>query len=116
MNRDAPSSSLLSWARSELSLVQPPSTRWREIFVVTKSFLQSAGLQPVLSVYANQHFHLKVLHLLQLMQDPDIGLIDIAESGFHTGVFEPIRFSGIWRYQATEFRIQSKKTRTPCLV
>ena len=38
------------------------------------------------------------------MQDPDIGLIDIAESGFHMGVFEPIRFSGIWRRQQTEAR------------
>ena len=36
------------------------------------------------------------------MQDPYIGLIYIAESGFHTGVFEPIRFSGVWRRQATE--------------
>ena len=36
------------------------------------------------------------------MQDPDIGLIDTAESGFHTGVFEPIRFSGVWRRQTAE--------------
>ena len=84
--------------------MQPPLTRLREISVVTKSFLQSAGLQPVLSVYLNQPFHLKLLrHVLQLMQDPDIGLIDRAESGFHTGVFEPIRFFGIWRCEATEF-------------
>ena len=38
------------------------------------------------------------------MQDPDIGSTDMAESGFHTGVFEPVRFSGIWRRQATEAR------------
>ena len=41
---------------------------------------------------------------LQLMQDPDIGLIEMAESGVHTGVSEPIRFSGIWRRQRTEMR------------
>ena len=38
------------------------------------------------------------------MDNPDIGLIDIAESGFHTGVFEPIKVSGIWRHQQIEAR------------
>ena len=57
-----------------------------EIFAVTTSFLQSAGLQPDQSTHPNQPFRLGLLrHLLQLMQDPDIGLIDIAESGFPYG-------------------------------
>ena len=38
------------------------------------------------------------------MHDPNIGLIDIAESGFHTGVFKPIQFSGIWRRQQSDAR------------
>ena len=41
-------------------------------------------------------------NLLQVMQDPDMGLIDTAESGFHTDVFEPIQFSGIWHRQTAE--------------
>ena len=36
------------------------------------------------------------------MQNPDMGLIDTAESGFHTDVFEPIQFSGIWHRQTAE--------------
>ena len=73
--------------------------------MVIEFFLQSAGLHLNLSVHPNQPFRLGLLrNLLQLMQDSDIGLIDIAESGFHTGVFEPIRFSGIWRRQQTEAR------------
>ena len=40
---------------------------------------------PVLSAHPNQPFRLELLrHSLQLMQDPDIGLVDMAESGFHT--------------------------------
>ena len=31
-----------------------------------------------------------------------MGLIDTAESGFHTDVFEPIQFSGIWHRQTAE--------------
>ena len=53
--------------------------------------------QPALSLKAHSH-------LLQLMQNPDIGLIDSAESGFHTGVFEPTGFAGNWRRQQTEAR------------
>ena len=37
-------------------------------------------------------------------QHPDVNLIDIAESDFHMGVFEPIRLSGIWYRQQTEER------------
>ena len=63
--------------------------------------------QPALSLKAHPH-------LLQLMQNPDIGLIDIAESGFHTGAFEPIGFAGNWRRQQTEARedlpLKSKDT------
>ena len=48
-----------------------------DIFATTKSFLQSAGLQPNLSVHPNQPFRLGLLrNLLQLMQETDIGLID----------------------------------------
>ena len=72
------------------------------ILAATKSFLQSAGLHPNLSFHPNQPFRLGLLrNLLQLTQDSDMGLIDIAESGFHTCVFEPIRSSGIWRRQQT---------------
>ena len=76
-----------------------------DILGATKSFLRSAGPHPNLSAHSNQPFRLGLLrNLLQLMQNPDIGLIDIAESGFHTAVFEPIRFSGIWLRQQTEAR------------
>ena len=76
-----------------------------DILVATSSFPQSAGFHPNLSVHPNQPFRLWLIrHLLQLMQDPDIGHIDTAESGFHTGVFEPIWFSGIWRRQQIEAR------------
>ena len=61
------------------------------------------GLQPDQSIHPNQPFRLGLLrHLLQVMQDPDLGLIDTAESGFHTDVFEPIQFSGIWHRQTAE--------------
>ena len=79
-----------AWAARNRSLFMQDKHN-DEIFAVTKSFLRSAGLQPDQSTHPNQPFRLVLLrHLLQLMQDPDIGLIDIAESGFHTGVFEPI--------------------------
>ena len=62
---------------------------------MTTSWWQSAGLHPNLPVHPNQPFRLaRLRNLLQLM----------AESGFHTGVFEPVRFSGICRRQATEAR------------
>ena len=99
-----------------------------DILAAAQSFLQSAGFRPNLSAHPKQPFRLGLIrHLLQLMQDPDIGLIDIAESGFHTGVFEPIRFSGIWRRQQDEAREDlplkiydtnwksPKKTQKPCL-
>ena len=76
-----------------------------DILAATKSFLQSAGFHPHLSVHPNQPFRLGLIrNVLQLMQDPDVALIDIAKSGFHTGVFEPTGFSGIWRRQQTEPR------------
>ena len=76
-----------------------------DILAATQSFLQSSGFHANLSVHPNQPFRLGLIrHLLQLMQDPHIGHIDIAESGFTTGVFEPIRFSGFPRHQQTEAR------------
>ena len=77
-----------------------------DILAATKSFLQSAVLHPNLSVHlkTSLSFGASPQPILQLMQDPDMGLIDMAEPGFHTGVFEPTRFSGIWRRQATEAR------------
>ena len=67
----------------------------------TKSFLQAAGLRRDLSIVPGQPFRLGLIrHPLLLMHDPDTGLIDIAESGFHTGVFEPIKCSGIWSQQS----------------
>ena len=76
-----------------------------DLLAATKVFLQASGLHPDVSIHADQSFRLGLLrNLLQLMRDPDIGLIDIAVSGFHTGVFEPVRFSGIWRRQQTETR------------
>ena len=61
---------------------------WRQQSV----FCSQQGFYPNLSAHPNQPFRSGLIrHLLQLMQDPDIGPIDIAESGFHTGVFEPIR-------------------------
>ena len=99
-----------------------------DILAATKSFLQSEGLQPDLSVAPNQPFRSGLpRNFLQHMDDPDIGLIDIAESGFHTGVFEPIKVSGIWRHQQIEARedlpikhtaqtgSQLKMIQTPCL-
>ena len=66
-----------------------------------KFFLQAAGLRPDLSIVPGQPFRLGLIrHLLLLMHDPDTGLIDIAESGFHTAVFEPIQYSGFWRQQS----------------
>ena len=60
-----------------------------DILAATKSHLQSAGFHPKLSGHPNQLCRLELIrNLLQLMQDPDDGLID-AESGFHTGAFEP---------------------------
>ena len=51
----------------------------------------------------NQPFRFGLLcNLLQFMQDPDIGLFYKAESGFHRGAFEPLRFSGIWPHQQTD--------------
>ena len=74
-----------------------------EIQEATKSFLQAAGLSPDLSIVPGQPFRLGLIrHLLQLMHDPDTGLMDIADSGFHTGVFESIQFLGIWRRQQSE--------------
>ena len=68
-------------------------------------FCSQQGFHPNLSVHPNQPFRLGLIsNPLQLMQDPDIGLIDTAESGFQAGVFEPIRFCGIWRHQQTEAR------------
>ena len=70
-----------------------------------KSILQAAGPCPDLSILPSQPFRLGFIrHLLQLMHDHDTGLIDIAESGFHRGVFEPIQFSGIWRRQQSGAR------------
>ena len=42
--------------------------------------------------------------------DPDTGLIDMAESGFHTGVFEPIQFSS--RRTSTPSSFRSSKVTT----
>ena len=72
-----------------------------DILAATKSLLQSAGLHPNLSVHPNEPFR---LGLFSNRLQPDIGLIDMAESGFHTGVFDPILFSGIWCRQQTEAR------------
>ena len=53
-----------------------------------------------------------------------MGPTDTAESGFHTDVFEPIHFSGIWRRQTAEakedlpfedYDTNRKKTPTLCL-
>ena len=73
-----------------------------DIVAATESFLKSAGLQPDLSAAPNQPFRLVLFRNVQLMQGPDIGLVDTGESGFHRGAFEPKRFSGIWRHQQTE--------------
>ena len=76
-----------------------------EILEATKSFLQAAGFNPDLSISPDQPFRLGLIrHLSQLMHDPDTGLIDIAESRLHTGVFEPMQFSGIWRRQQSDAR------------
>ena len=76
-----------------------------EILAATKSFLQAAGFNPDLSISPDQPFRLGLIRdLLQLMHDPDTGLIDMAESGLHTGVFETIQFSGIWRRQQCDAR------------
>ena len=80
-----------AWAaRSRSSVLQDNHND--DALAATKSFLQSEGLHPDLSVIPNQPFRLGLLRtLLQLMDDPNIGLIDIAESGFHAGVFELIK-------------------------
>ena len=72
---------------------------------MTKSFLQAAWLRPDLSIVPGWPCRLGLIrHLLQLMHDINIGLIDTSQSGFHTGVFEPIQFSGIWRRQRSDAR------------
>ena len=59
-------------------------------------FCKRHGSVRTCPLYLDGRFALGLIrHLLQLMHDTDIGLIDTAESGFHTGVFEPIQFSGI---------------------
>ena len=73
-----------------------------EIPEATTSFLSAAGLHPDLSILPDQPFRLGLIR--HLMCDPDTSLIDTAESGFHTDVFEPIQFSGIWRREQSDAR------------
>ena len=79
-----------AWAaRSRSPFIQD---RDDDVWAATKSFLQSAGVHQICPFTLTSPFVWGFLrNLLQLMQDPDIGLIDIAESSCHTVVFEPIR-------------------------
>ena len=76
----------ISWRRRNVFCSQQDSTQICP-FIPTRSFACKL-----------------IRNLLQLMHDPDIGLIGIAESGFHTGASKPILFSGIWRRHQTEAR------------
>ena len=75
-----------------------------DILAATKSLLQQQDYSPNLSVHPNSPFQLGLLrNLLQLMQVPDIGLIDSSRVRIPHGCSNQYG-SGIWRRQPTEAR------------
>ena len=93
-----------------------------DILAATQSYLQSPGFHRNFSAHPSHPLRLELIrNKLQLMKDPDIGPIDIAESGFHTGGVKPRRRQAAKTEETcllkstTQTSSQPKRTRTPCL-